>query len=67
MTVGLLQSEYSIQESVSELRVCAIITGEIEREVVVSYTTMEGTAQGLPPSSYSRLSSAIYAHIDACT
>ncbi len=63
MTVGLLQSEYFIQESVSELLVCAMLTGLSEIDVAVSFSTMDGTAQGLPPSNYSRLYSAIYAHI----
>ncbi len=59
MTVGLLQSEYSIQESVSELMVCAMLTGQSEIDVAVSLSTVDGTAQGLPPSTYSILYSDI--------
>ena len=51
MIIGFNQSVYSAPEeddsgSGSEVDVCICVTGELERAIVVSFTTKNGTAIG---------------------
>ena len=45
-TVGLLQSSYTVNEGNQDLMICVFLSGEFEREVVVSIGTEDGSALG---------------------
>ena len=45
--MGLVQQSYTVIESASFVTVCAILTGLTERDVLVTMTTVQGTAQGM--------------------
>ena len=47
VTVGLEQSSYMAVESNGSVTVCAILTGQIERDVSVSLSTMDGSAESM--------------------
>lgn len=47
VTVGFDQPSYSISEGAGLLNVCAILTGVADREVLVTLTTMEISAEGI--------------------
>ena len=44
--VAFQEPELTVGESDGFVRVCAIVSGQIERDVVVTYVTMEGSAGG---------------------
>ena len=44
--MGLQQPSYIVSEDGRELIICAILSGQIEREVAVSVSTEEGSAIG---------------------
>ena len=44
--MGLLQPSYIVSEDGRELIICAILSGQIEREVAVSVSTEDGSAIG---------------------
>ena len=46
VTVGLQQSSYSVSEDDQDLMICVILSGQFEREVVVSICTEDGSALG---------------------
>ena len=46
VTVGFEQLSYSDMEGTT-VTVCAILTGQIERDVFVTLTTVSGTADGM--------------------
>ena len=46
VTVGLQQSFYIVSEDALSLSVCVVLSGEIEREVVVSTGTEDDSAMG---------------------
>ena len=46
VTVGLQQSSYIVSEDALSITVCVILSGEIERDVVVSTDTEDGSAMG---------------------
>ena len=45
ITVGLQQSSYIVSEGDQELIICTILSGRIEREVVFSVSTEDGSAK----------------------
>ena len=47
VTVGMVQQFYTVIESASLVTVCAFLTGQTERDVLVTMTTVQGTAQGM--------------------
>ena len=49
MTVGIDQPSYNITEGAGLLNVCAILTGDADREVLVTLTTIATSAQGIEP------------------
>ena len=49
MTVGIDQPAYNITEGAGLLNVCAILTGDADREVLVTLTTIATSAQGIEP------------------
>ena len=46
MTIGFEQLSYSIEEGAT-VTVCATLSGQIERDVFVTLTTVSGTAEGM--------------------
>ncbi len=46
VSIRLEHSEYTIQETDREVFVCAMLNGTIEENVVVSLSTVEGSANG---------------------
>ena len=46
MTVGFGQLSYSAEEGTT-VTVCEILSGQIERDVFVTLTTVSGTADGM--------------------
>ena len=44
--MGLQQSSYNVSEGDHNLMICVILSGQIEREVVVSVGTEDGSALG---------------------
>ena len=46
VTVGLDQPSYNITEGGSPLSICAILSGQADREVLVTITTVPVSAQG---------------------
>ena len=44
VTVGLQQSSYIVSEGDQELIICTILSGQTEREVVISISTEDGSA-----------------------
>ena len=44
--MGLQQSSYTVSEDALSIIVCVILSGEIEREVVVSTSTEDDSAMG---------------------
>ena len=44
--MGLQQSSYILSEGTPSVTVCAILSGEIEREVIVSTDTEDDSAMG---------------------
>ena len=46
VTVGLQQSSYTVSEDAPSITVCAILSGEVEREVVVRTDTEDDSAMG---------------------
>ncbi len=48
MTVGLQQISYVVMEDTLpvSVNVCAVLSGQTEREVLVNLTTSDGTARG---------------------
>ena len=46
VTVGLQQSSYIVSEDAPSITVCVVLSGEIEREVVVSTGTEDDSAMG---------------------
>ena len=46
VTVGVQQVSYSVREADGLVRVCAILTGDTQREVLVNLTTLSGSALG---------------------
>ena len=46
VSVGLEQTEYTVGESEGAVLVCAILTGEHERNVLVTIATSDGSAIG---------------------
>ena len=44
--MSLVQQSYTVIESISFVTVCANLTGQTERDVLVTMTTIQGTAQG---------------------
>ena len=46
MTVGFEQLSYSTEEGAT-VTVCATLSGQIERDVLVTLTTVSGTAEGM--------------------
>ena len=47
VSVGLVQQSYTVIESASFVTLCAVLTGLTERDVLVTMTTVQGTAQGM--------------------
>ena len=47
VSVGLVQQSYTVIEPASFVTVCAFLTGQSERGVLVTMTTVQGTAQGM--------------------
>ena len=45
--MSLIQQSYTVIESASFVTVCAVLTGQTERDVLVTMTTIQGTAQGM--------------------
>ena len=45
--MGFQQVAYSVTEALSSLRVCASLAELAERDVVVSLSTLSGTAEGM--------------------
>ena len=45
----MVQQSYTVIESASFVTVCAVLTGQSERDVLVTMTTGQGTAQGMQP------------------
>ena len=45
--MSLVQQSYTVIESASFVTVCAMLTGQTERDVLVTMTTMQETAQGM--------------------
>jgi len=46
VTVGVQQVSYSVREVDGLVMVCAILTGDTQKEVLVNLTTLSGSAQG---------------------
>ena len=46
VTVGLEQNVYLVDEEVGTALFCAILSGQIERDVLASFTAESGSAQG---------------------
>lgn len=46
VTVGFQQVFYSVREADDHVMVCAILTGDTQREVLVNLTTQSGSALG---------------------
>ena len=46
ITVGFQQVSYSVREADDRVMVCAILTGDTQREVLVNLTTLSGSALG---------------------
>ena len=47
--MGLVQQSYTVIESANSVTVCAFLTGQTERDVLVTMTTVQETAQGMHP------------------
>ena len=47
MTVSLVQQSYTVIESANFVTVCANFIGQTERDILVTMTTIQGTAQGM--------------------
>ena len=47
MTVGVVQQSFTVIESASFVTVCVFLTGQTERDILVTMTTVQGTAQGM--------------------
>ena len=47
VTMGLDQSSYTITEGGSPMSICAILSGQADREVLVTLTTVPASAQGI--------------------
>ena len=47
--MGLVQQSYTVIESASSVTVCAFLTGQTERDVLVTMMAVQGTAQGMHP------------------
>ena len=45
--MSLVQQSYTVIESASFVTVCANLTGQTERDVLVTMTTIQGSAQGM--------------------
>ena len=45
--VRMQQGTYIVQEELGAVEVCALLDGQIARNVPVSFTTFEGTAEGI--------------------
>ena len=45
--MGLVQQSYTVIESASPVTVCGFLTGQTERDVLVTVATVQGTAQGM--------------------
>ena len=43
----MVQQSYTVIESTSFVTVCAFLTGQTERDILVTMTTVQGTAQGM--------------------
>ena len=50
MTIGFEQLSYSTEEGTT-VTVCATLSGQIERDVFVTLTTIPGTADGMLPNA----------------
>lgn len=48
--MGLQQTSYSVGEGDGSQTVCAFLSGNTQREVIVSLSTQQGSAQGIPSS-----------------
>lgn len=48
--MGLQQTSYSVGEGDGSQTVCAFLSGSTQREVIVSLSTQQGSAQGIPSS-----------------
>ena len=46
VTVKFSESVYSVGEGGGQVEVCAILRGQIERDISVTVSTMSGTASG---------------------
>ena len=46
MQVGIESSSYLVAEDAGPVMVCATATGTLARDVVVTFTTMDGSAMG---------------------
>ncbi len=55
VTINLEQSEFTIEESVGNLNVCAILSGDSEIIVVTPLTISDGNALGLFPFCWPKL------------
>ena len=45
--MSLIQQAYTVIESISFVTVCATLTGQTGRDVLLTMTTMQRTAQGM--------------------
>ena len=48
--VGLQQTSYTVGEGNGSLSVCTFLNGDTQREVIVSLSTEQGSAQGITSS-----------------
>ena len=48
--VGLQQTSYTVGEGNGSLSACTFLNGETQREVIVSLSTEQGSAQGITSS-----------------
>ena len=52
VTVGMVQQSYTVIESAGFATVCVFLTGQTERDILVTMTTVQGTAQGMHLHDY---------------
>ena len=44
--VEFVRSEYTVLESEGEVEVCVVMNGSISESIAVTFTTIQGTAEG---------------------
>ena len=47
VTVRMQQGAYTAREELERVQVCALLTGQIDRSVPISFATSDGTAQDI--------------------